>query len=273
MDNHRRKKGRNEHSSNRRNFVRSIGAGCFAGSVIPSVAGAKEGPELTPYELSLKLRRQNEWSNEQWTNYLSRRKEFTTGTTIKRVKEQVTTLGSGQKASDCVLYMTYTRPDYAGYDVIDLEWDYDHTGKAPPKPLNYAKIGFDETHYSQPTSRSDWVYYDSDKVTDPDMSNSKNKSGATAAFDHYGASIVRKKSGVSDNFGVYVRPNWEDYDEYERQVWFRYIHTWNDANIKSIGVANTGITVTMESTSNQWDIESDGYEAQLLGGESVRGSS
>jgi len=270
--NHSGKESGKEPLSNRRNFVKSIGAVCFAGSVVPSVSAAKERSALTPYEVSLKLRRQNDWSNETWTDYLSRKKEFTTGTFTKEAKKQVTTQGSGQEASDCVLYMTYTRPDYAGYDVIDFEWDYDNTGKQPPKPLNYAKIGFDKNHYSQPTSRSDWVYYGSREVSDPDKSNSKNDSGATATFDHYDASLYRQKSGVSDNFGVYVRPNWEDYDEYERQIWFRYIHTWNSAKIESIGVSNSGITITMESTSNQWDIESDGYEAQLVGRESVRGS-
>lgn len=233
-----------------------------------------------PYDRSLELRKRLNWTNEEWRDYLDRvgiphgNQELT----VQRPypvssTEDVSTTSFDQ--NECTIYMTYTRPDYAGYDVVDLEWAHhidDIYTDNGASPMDNALITWETKYYDATSSRDDWVYM-GDHCSQPSDVDAEKPGGAV--IDHDDTEITTNKShgGYGSYFGVYLDHNWEDYNENERALWFDFVHTWSGSGLDSVSVSGTGsLSLGFSSNTSMWRVEDNHTESQLLDGETKTGN-
>lgn len=257
----------------RRNVLKLSGAGIAGLAGVPVLGAAKKKrykPGKDPYDKSLELRNRLGWSNQEWHEYLSD-KGVPHGTEERTYEVSETDSSNGEFSVqkwdkyETTLYMTYSRPRYVSYDVIDLEWrirntEADDYGERPP---DNASISFRPAHYSPASSRRNWVYY-GQACRDPDGVNSKTSGGAVCDWsDRY--------HGKTANFGIYVDPNWGRFTKWERRVYFDFVHTWSGYGLNGVSVGSGGIGLSFSSNTRRWDIEYSAPEARLYDGERRRG--
>ena len=252
----------------RRKFLKGIGATTIASIGMTSAVSADRSNQ-DPYERSLELRQKGNWSNEKWRKYLTKM-DIPHGYVQRTwtVPDQSSSSGPGTMGlvkSELTSTVTYTYPDYASYDIIDYEWDFNESwddGGGVPK--DHPSLAWDDDHYSPTSARDDWVYY-GDYCMDPNTSGSKGPSGAVCAWND-----ADDDGDFASYFGCYVDRNWEDYTDDERYVYFDFVHSWSTGELSSVSIDSSGnVGVTYTTTTERWDIEDNATEAQLTDGESL----
>lgn len=231
-----------------------------------------------PYERSLFLRERASWSNAKWRAYLSKR-GIRHGT-MKReyaVPRGDISDGKGEDENadgqvttqkfdryELTLFVTYSRPWYVGYDVVDVEWEFTEQefDDFPQSPADSVAVSFRPEHYAPTNARDDWVYY-GENCGDPRNVDSKTPGGAVCAWRD-----VRDRDDRS-HFGVYVEPNWESYDEWERRVYVDFVHTWSGHGLTGVSVGLGGLSMSFTEDTDRWDVEDSAAEARLIDGERV----
>jgi hypothetical protein len=289
--------GRESARRSRRRLLRGVGAAIGTAS-LSTITGAKGSKRTTepdreeranrgdrgnrengdPYERSLFLRERAGWSNARWRAYLSKR-GISHGT-LKRdyaiprtdpnpdrtdIEDDRATAEKFDRY-ELTLYVTYSRPWYVSYDVIDLEWEFtdqefDDFAQSPP---DNAAISFRPAHYAPTSAREEWVYYGG-SCRDPDGIDSKTPGGALCEWRDIGDRDDRS------HFGVYVEPNWQEYDSWERRVYVDFVHTWSGYGLTGVSVGLGGISMGFSRDTDRWDRESSAVEARLLDGERTTG--
>lgn len=72
---------------------------------------------------------------------------------------------------------------------------------------------------------------------------------------------------------MYVEPNWEDYDDTERTLWFDFVHTWSGFGLDSVSADSTGaLSLGFKSNTEMWRVEDQHTENQLADGRSETGN-
>ncbi|PSQ19750.1 hypothetical protein BRD01_15630 [Halobacteriales archaeon QS_8_65_32] len=165
---------------------------------------------------------------------------------------------------ELTLSMTYGRPRYVGYDVIDIEWQFadQEFDDFPRSPADAVAIGFRPVFYAPTNARDEWVYY-SRKCGDPPNVDSKTLGGAACAWRDY------RDLDDAAYFGVYVEPNWRDYDAWERRVYVDFVHTWSGYGLTGVSTGFGELSMSFGTDTDRWDVEDSAVEARLIGAERI----
>lgn len=237
-----------------------------------------------PYERSLYLRERAGWSNAKWRAYLSKRGiEHGVRERTYAVPQGGSIVGQTGKSGDdsesgggvttakfdryeLVMQVTYSRPRYVGYDVIDVEWTFtdQELDDFAQSPADNVAISYRPEHYAPTNARAEWVYYGGN-CTDPDGVDSKTPGGAVCAWRDIG------DRDDGSYFGVYVDPNWEGFDAWERRVYVDFVHTWSGYGLTGVSVGLGGISMSFARNTDRWDVEDSAAEARLIDGERFNG--
>lgn len=240
----------------------------------------KRRNQRDPYERSLALRERGSWSNAEWRASLSKR-GIRHGTRDRRYavpsrETDGSADGTGNSSGEVTtqkldryeltVHVTYSRPWYAGYDVIDVEWEFTNQefDDFPQSPADNVAISFRPDHYAPTAAREEWVYY-GEACGDPSGIDSKTPGGAVCAWRDY------QDWDDESYFGVYVEPNWGEFDDWERRVYVDFVHTWSGYGLTGVSVGPGGLSMGFSEDTERWDVEDSAAEARLLDGKRITG--
>jgi hypothetical protein len=150
-------------------------------------------------------------------------------------------------------YAYYSIVDYA---TIDFNWhhgngDLDDYGSAPP---DNARISFGDD-YKRDYYYDNWVYY-GDNSGDPPVRSKYKDHGAVAEFRD------GDDNDGEGHFGVRVDP--QQGDKYSRDIYFRYVHTWEEIELDtSLSTQPPFLLMNLSGSGKKWDVERSYQEADL----------
>lgn len=249
-------------AKNRRKFLKTAGVAAVTAASTPAITSATKPDSHDVYEQSLKLRDQNDWDVYQWRRYLVKR-----GHNLK-THDKTFTGRSGVSTQrfdcyQCTLFVTFDDLAYEDYAVVDFSWEIDQSDSddGGQAPLDYATIGYDSDHYSK--NQSPYVYY-GNYVSDIADQDSEGATGIAVEWDDEAYLNNEGSDGTaSDYWGMYLIPNYSDYDEWERKIYVDLHHIWGDIKLDSVGFSTTGPTLNLTSGTEKWVRETETFEGYM----------